>query len=66
MHFDHPGPGLGYQAPSISGMGPVDAYDDGASVAGSAMTFMDGQIGGRTSQYGLPKYAHQMKPDYRR
>jgi hypothetical protein len=42
-------------------------YDDGGSVAGSAMTFMDGaNRGGMTSQYGLPKYPHQAKPDPRR
>ena len=56
----------GYQSPSVIGVGAVEMYDDGASVAGSGMTFMDGPIAGRTSQYGLPKYAHQMKPDYRR
>jgi len=31
------------------------------------MTFMDGaNRGGMTSQYGLPKYPHQAKPDPRR
>lgn len=49
-------------APSMLG----DGFDDGGSVAGSAMTFMDGAMGGRTSQYGLPKYPHQAKPDPRR
>lgn len=61
------GPGYAsgpYQTPSMVGGG--DAYDDGASVAGSAMTFMDGPVAGRTSHYGLPKYPHQAKPDYRR
>jgi sorting nexin-25 len=48
------------------GMGMGIGVDDGASVAGSAMTFMDGAMGGRTSQYGLPKYPHQAKPDPRR
>jgi hypothetical protein len=52
-----------YQTPpSMLGEG----FDDGGSVAGSAMTFMDGALGGRTSQYGLPKYPHQAKPDPRR
>lgn len=58
-----------YQTPSVAGGSQFprgEAYDDGASVAGSGLTFMDGPVGGRTSQYGLPKYAHQMKPDYRR
>ena len=55
-----------HHAPSVTGMGPTEAYDDGASIAGSAMTFMDGSVGGRVSQYGLPKYSHQPKPDYRR
>lgn len=55
-----------YQTPSVAGFGPTQAYDDGASVAGSGMTFMDGSVGGRVSQYGLPKYAHIQKPDYRR
>jgi sorting nexin-25 len=52
--------------PSMQGMGAGEAFDDGGSVAGSAMTFMDGAMGGRTSQYGLPKYPHQAKPDPRR
>jgi len=53
------GMGMGMEG----GMG----YDDGGSVAGSAMTFMDGaNRGGMTSQYGLPKYPHQAKPDPRR
>jgi hypothetical protein len=47
-------------------MGPVEMYDDGASVAASRMTFMDGSVAGRVSQYGLPKYAHHPKADYRR
>lgn len=41
-------------------------FDDGVSVAGSALTFMDAPMGGRVSQYGLPKYAHNPKVDYRR
>ncbi len=45
---------------------PSEVYDDGASIAGSAMTFMDGPVQGRTSQYGLPKYPHTPKMDYRR
>lgn len=45
---------------------PGTLYDDGASVAGTALTFMDGAVGGRVSQYGLPKYPHQPKMDYRR
>lgn len=53
-----------YQTPSVAGGGEV--YDDGGSIAGSAMTFMDGTVAGRTSHYGLPKYPHQAKPDYRR
>jgi hypothetical protein len=44
----------------------MEGYDDSASVAGSPMTFMDGAMGGKTSQYGLPKYPHQAKPDPRR
>ncbi|ORY33716.1 hypothetical protein BCR39DRAFT_518756 [Naematelia encephala] len=43
-----------------------DGFNDGASMAASHMTFMDGSMGGRTSQYGLPKYPHIVKPDYRR
>lgn len=64
------GPGYAsgpYQTPSmVGGGGGGEIYDDGASVAGSAMTFMDGPVAGRTSHYGLPKYPHQAKPDYRR
>lgn len=45
---------------------PETVYDDGASVAGPAMTFMDGSVDGRTSQYGLPQYHHVPKPDPRR
>jgi hypothetical protein len=75
------GGGRGLAPPSISGgmgMGMMGGgmgmgmeggvgYDDGGSVAGSAMTFMDGaNRGGMTSQYGLPKYPHQAKPDPRR
>ncbi|ODN84435.1 hypothetical protein L202_00385 [Cryptococcus amylolentus CBS 6039] len=47
---------------------PASVYDDAASVASheSNMTFMDGSIAGKTSQYGLPKYPHQPKMDYRR
>ncbi|WWD17785.1 hypothetical protein CI109_102227 [Kwoniella shandongensis] len=41
-------------------------YEDGASAAGSQMTFMDGSVDGRTSQYGLPKYSYPRKDDYRR
>jgi sorting nexin-25 len=63
--FEAP-PMVPYQTPSIAGMGPVMAYDDGVSIAGSQMTFMDGSVGGRVSQYGLPKYAHQPKVDWRR
>ena len=49
------------------GAGVLGGYDDAGSVAGSAMTFMDGASrGGLTSQYGLPKYPHQAKPDPRR
>jgi len=49
------------------GGGGMGGYDDAGSVAGSAMTFMDGaNRGGLTSQYGLPKYPHQAKPDPRR
>ena len=49
------------------GAGVSGGYDDAGSVAGSAMTFMDGASrGGLTSQYGLPKYPHQAKPDPRR
>ena len=58
-----------YQAPSVvggHGQGPVEQYDDGSSIAGSALTFLDGPVDGRTSQYGLPKYPKEMKPDYRR
>ena len=52
----------------MGGMGGgTGGYDDRGSVAGSAMTFMDGaNRGGMTSQYGLPKYPHQAKPDPRR
>ena len=66
MQFEYERPPVAqsvYQTPSVSG---TDMYDDGASIAGSAMTFMDGSVGGRVSQYGLPKYAHAVKPDYRR
>ena len=67
MQVDGPrGAASMYQTPSVVGGGPEEMYDDGASVAGSAMTFMDGPVAGRTSQYGLPKYAHAMKPDPRR
>ncbi|WVF70536.1 hypothetical protein IAT40_005327 [Kwoniella sp. CBS 6097] len=56
-----------YQAPSVAGAGNATVYDDGASViSDSKMTFMDGSVAGRTSQYGLPKYPHQPKMDYRR
>lgn len=65
MHHDRGPIGL-YQAPSFTGHSEDGFYDDGASIAGSGMTFMDGPVGGRTSQYGLPQYAHVMKPDYRR
>ncbi len=64
MQFAQPAEQL-YQPPPIVGA-PSEVYDDGASIAGSAMTFMDGPVQGRTSQYGLPKYPVQMKPDYRR
>jgi len=60
------GGGSHYAPPSVGGYGPMEMYDDGASIAGSQLTFMDGAVGGRTSQYGLPKYRHQVKPDYRR
>ncbi|ORX33482.1 hypothetical protein BD324DRAFT_274395 [Kockovaella imperatae] len=56
--------GTMYQSPSV--VGGQDSYDDGSSIAGSALTFLDGQVDGRTSQYGLPKYPKEMKPDYRR
>nr|XP_019014816.1 uncharacterized protein I206_00902 [Kwoniella pini CBS 10737]OCF53597.1 hypothetical protein I206_00902 [Kwoniella pini CBS 10737] len=57
----------GYQTPSIAGGGAATVYDDGASViSDSRMTFMDGSVAGKTSQYGLPKYPHQPKMDYRR
>ncbi|ORX36021.1 hypothetical protein BD324DRAFT_518834 [Kockovaella imperatae] len=57
-----------YQAPSVLGVpdGQASVYDDRASVAGSALTFLDGPIDGRTSHYGLPKYPRDVKPDYRR
>ncbi|WRT64246.1 uncharacterized protein IL334_001177 [Kwoniella shivajii] len=56
-----------YQTPSVVGGGNATVYDDGASmVSDSKMTFMDGSVAGRTSQYGLPKYPHQPKMDYRR
>lgn len=58
-----------YQAPSVVGHnGPPgsEVYDDGASIAGSGLTFLDGSVDGRVSQYGLPKYSHMPKPDYRR
>ncbi|KIR43652.1 hypothetical protein I307_00309 [Cryptococcus deuterogattii 99/473] len=58
-------PSPGYQIPSMT-IGQV-VYDDSASVASdSRMTFADGAVGGRTSQYGLPRYPHQPKVDYRR
>ncbi len=60
-----PYPQTAYNYPG-HGIPGVEVFDDGASVAGSAMTFMDGAMGGRTSQYGLPKYPHKTKPDYRR
>lgn len=54
-----------YQIPSMAG-GQV-VYDDSASVASdSRMTLEDGAVSGRTSQYGLPRYPHQPKMDYRR
>ena len=57
----------GMGGPTGGGMGMgMEGYEDGGSVAGSAMTFMDGAMGGKTSQYGLPKYPHQAKPDPRR
>ena len=52
--------------PLYAGTAPSEVYDDGASIAESAMTFMDGPVQGRTSQYGLPKYPHTPKMDYRR
>ncbi|WVQ97386.1 hypothetical protein IAU59_004498 [Kwoniella sp. CBS 9459] len=56
-----------YQTPNVVGVGNAFVYDDGASViSDSKMTFMDGSVAGRTSQYGLPKYPHQPKMDYRR
>ncbi|KAL7419398.1 tRNA (guanine-N(7)-)-methyltransferase (tRNA(m7G46)-methyltransferase) [Cryptotrichosporon argae] len=55
-HFAPPGPAYTGQL----------EYDDGQSVAGSAMTFMDGTVGGRVSQYGLPKYPFKPKFDHRR
>ncbi|WVQ70917.1 hypothetical protein IAR50_000442 [Cryptococcus sp. DSM 104548] len=47
---------------------PASVYDDVASVASheSNLTFMEGSVAGKTSQYGLPKYPHQTKMDYRR
>ncbi|OWZ31324.1 hypothetical protein C356_05843 [Cryptococcus neoformans c45] len=58
-------PSSEYQTPSMAG-GQV-VYDDSASVASdSRMTFEDGAVAGRTSQYGLPQYPHQPKMDYRR
>lgn len=58
-------PSPGYQIPNMT-IGQV-VYDDSASVASdSRMTFADGAVGGRTSQYGLPRYPHQPKVDYRR
>jgi hypothetical protein len=67
QQFDAPQPHpYAYQTPSVAGIGPVEMYDDGASVAASHMTFMDGSVAGRVSQYGLPKYAHHPKADYRR
>lgn len=60
---EHPSPE--YQIPSMT-VGQV-VYDDSVSVASdSRMTFADGAVGGRTSQYGLPRYPHQPKVDYRR
>jgi len=66
MHFDHGLTGGLYQIPSVASHSDDGLYDDGASIAGSAMTFMDGPVGGQTSQYGLPQYAHVMRPDPRR
>jgi hypothetical protein len=65
------GGGMGPMGGMSGGMGGpmgggMEGYDDSGSVAGSAMTFMDGAMGGKTSQYGLPKYPHQAKPDPRR
>lgn len=60
---EHPSPE--YQIPSTT-VGQV-VYDDSVSAASdSRMTFADGAVGGRTSQYGLPRYPHQPKVDYRR
>ncbi|KIR55516.1 hypothetical protein I315_02105 [Cryptococcus gattii Ru294] len=60
---EHPSPES--QIPSMT-VGQV-VYDDSVSVASdSRMTFADGAVGGRTSQYGLPRYPHQPKVDYRR
>lgn len=59
--------GIGMRGMGGGMEGDIGGYDDGRSVAGSAMTFMDGaNRGGMTSQYGLPKYPHQAKPDPRR
>ncbi|KAI9635195.1 uncharacterized protein MKK02DRAFT_43875 [Dioszegia hungarica] len=68
MHQQHMGMGMGSMGMGMAapGPGPGPGFDDGASAAGTAMTFMDGQMGGRVSQYGLPKYAHNPKVDYRR
>jgi len=62
------GMGMGGMGGTAGGVeGGMGGYEDGGSVAGSAMTFMDGaNRGGMTSQYGLPKYPHQAKPDPRR
>lgn len=60
---EHPSPE--YQISSMT-VGQV-VYDDRVSVASdSRMTFADGAVGGRTSQYGLPRYPHQPRVDYRR
>jgi hypothetical protein len=58
--------GMGGTSGAMGGGMGMEGYEDGGSVAGSAMTFMDGAMGGKTSQYGLPKYPHQAKPDPRR
>ncbi|CAD6568824.1 MAG: hypothetical protein TREMPRED_004788 [Tremellales sp. Tagirdzhanova-0007] len=59
-------PNMEQPPPLYAGTAPSEVYDDGASIAESAMTFMDGPVQGRTSQYGLPKYPHTPKMDYRR
>nr|ODO02729.1 hypothetical protein L204_01468 [Cryptococcus depauperatus CBS 7855] len=45
--------------------GYEDAFDDGASLR-SGSRLEDGSVTGRRSLYGLPKYPHQPKADYRR